>query len=133
MCGLFYFRPYPGLLAEEGSMAKHRFELGANPAICQKWEEREYGWGERPDGFSLHLSYDGLSRFVQEYWDGMPDEVQSEYSIPLGMPYDIGVSDEVYKDLQEAGTGLRYYESNYPGSGGVDGWLPAPPNDIPND
>lgn len=99
-------------------------ELGPNAAICQKWEESERGWGTRPDGFSLHLSMDGLRQFVKAYWDRMPDTPPDEYSRPDGQPYPVGVSDDTIEEIRAAGDGLRYYNNDYPGSGGIDGWLP---------
>ncbi|HTE58645.1 MAG TPA: hypothetical protein VK694_07965 [Verrucomicrobiae bacterium] len=103
---------------------RKQIEEGPNPAICQKWEETERGWGERPDGFSLHLSLDGLRRYIKAYWDRMPDQAPSEYSRPNGTPYSVGVSDEVAAQIEASNDGLRFYESHdYPGSGGIDGWM----------
>lgn len=99
-------------------------ELGSNPVICQKWEESERGWGRRPDGFSLHISYDALRRYIKTYWDGMPDVAPDEYSCPDGTAYPVGVSDEVYQAVQ-SGDGIRYSSNtNYPGSAGLEGWMP---------
>ncbi len=107
-------------------MVLKEIEAGTNQTICQKWEESERGWGERPDGFSLHLSFEGLHRYLTEYWDEMPDEVPDEYSRPCGTPYPVGVSDEVVDQIEEAGGSLRFFEFQcytYPGSGGIDGWM----------
>jgi len=106
-------------------MDRQRIEEGPNPAICQKWEEIEVGWGDRPDGFSLHLSMEGLKIYVQNYWDGMPDRRPAEYSAPCGTPYEVQVSDTVVRQIQEAGDGLRFSQHmyEYPGSGGTDGWI----------
>jgi hypothetical protein len=98
-------------------------ELGPNPVICQKWEESERGWGTRPDGFSLHLSYGGLAAYIRRHWDSLPDEAPDEYERPDGTPYPVGVSDAVVEELKAAGGDQRYYNGYaYPGSGGVDGW-----------
>lgn len=106
-------------------MNRNQIELGPNPVICQKWEESEKGWGTRPDGFSLHLSLEGLRKFIKDYWDGMPDEAPDEYSRPDGTPYPLGVSDEVLAQIEEAGGNKMYPSSfGYPGSGGIDGWIP---------
>lgn len=100
-------------------------KLGGNEVICQKWEEIERGWGSRPDGFSLHLSFDSLKRYIQAYWDNMPDIAPDEYSQPDGHPYPVGVSNEVYLDIVENEDGKRYYSGvKYIGSAGIDGWLP---------
>lgn len=69
---------------EEELYMKKQIELGAIEAHCQKWEESEEGWGVRPDGFSLHLTKEGLKRYINEYWDSMPEEIPAEYSRPCG-------------------------------------------------
>lgn len=105
---------------------KQQIELGPNEAICQKWEESEKGWGTRPDGFSLHLSYEALAKFITAHWDELPDEVPEEYSRPSGTPYPVGVSDTVFAMLRATGGSLLFSANyDYPGSGGIDGWLPS--------
>lgn len=97
---------------------------GSYEAVCQKWEEKERGWGSRPDGFSLHLTDQHRKQYIQEYWDSMPDYAPDEYEAPDGTPYSVVVSIEVYAELIALGS-LRYgsrYE--YPGNGGPDGWRP---------
>lgn len=78
--------------------------------VIQKWEESEEDWGERPDGFSLHLNLDDRNAFVKEYWDGMPDMVQSEYSRPYGKPYLGMVDDKVFARVEQSKNGIRTYE-----------------------
>jgi len=108
-------------------MGKKEIALGPNEVICQKWEERERGWGERPDGFSLHVSFEALKAYISRYWDTMPSEVPDEYSRPNGTPYPVGVSNEVYAEVVAMG-GLRFYaDYQYPGTAGLDGWMPARP------
>ena len=105
---------------------RQQIELGSNEAICQKWEESEKGWGTRPDGFSLHLSYDALHTYIKAYRDRLPDETPDEYSRPSGTPYPVGVSDTVIAMLRATGGSLLFNANyDYPGSGGIDGWLPA--------
>lgn len=100
-------------------------ELGSNEVICQKWEESERDWGRRPDGFSLHISFEALQRYIKDYWDGMPDTAPDEYSCPDGHAYPVGVSDKVYKKVVKSGLGKRYWsDTPYPGSAGIDGWMP---------
>ena len=100
-----------------------QIELGSNSVICQKWEESDLGW-TRPHGFSLHLSFEGLKRYIDEYWSGMPDNTPDIYSRPDGSPYPLGVSDELYRELVIA-EDIRFSdEFAAPGSAGIDGWLP---------
>ena len=97
---------------------KNQIETGANIAICQRWVEHEHGWGNRPDGFSLHLSVEGLLRYIKDYWDSMPKKMPAEFSAPAGTPYEVGVGDGVVEELKLAGDGLRFYtDYGYPGSG----------------
>lgn len=104
---------------------KKQIELGPVPVVCQKWEESELGWGLRPDGFSLHLTFDGLKGYIKSYWASMPDEAPETYSRPSGKPYPVGVASSVERLLVENGGSLRYGEEyQYPGSGGIDGWMP---------
>jgi hypothetical protein len=51
------------------------------------WIESERGWGTRPDGYSLHVSEAEAKRYVDEYWDGMPDDPPDEYSRPDSEPF----------------------------------------------
>lgn len=85
--------------------------------VVQKWEESERGWGVRPDGYSVHPNGAALKRYVSAYWAGMPNQAPDEYSRPSGTPYVTELEvDFAGKD------GIRYWQNNYPGSGGVDGW-----------
>jgi hypothetical protein len=90
--------------------------------IVQKWTESERGWGTRPDGYSLHLSEVHLKRYVEEYWARMPNSVPDEYSYPDGTPYTFEADAETYEKVKASSNGIRSYERNYPGSGGIDGW-----------
>lgn len=44
------------------------------------WTESERGWGQRPDGASLHLTQDDAKVYLKEYWDRMPVDVPHGYS-----------------------------------------------------
>lgn len=46
------------------------------------WTEFERGWGQRPDGYSIHLTREDAKRFIDVYWASRPDEVPDEYSKP---------------------------------------------------
>lgn len=97
-------------------------QTGDYEVVCQKWEEKERGWGSRPDGFSLHIDEAQRARYVQEYWDSMPDQAPDDYEAPDGTPYAVGVGIEVYAELVVLGS-LRYAADYlYPGNGGPDGW-----------
>ena len=80
------------------------------------WEETERGWGTRPGGCSLHLSEEDSKRFVQAYWDGMPDSVPDEYSRPTSTPSHLFgktvkayVSNRLYKQIKASKRGIRLW------------------------
>lgn len=72
-----------------------RTETGKPVVMCQLWEEIEVGWGERPDGFSLHVSLADRNAAVQEHWDALPAVCPAEYEAPIGEPFWAEVSWEV--------------------------------------
>jgi len=49
-----------------------------------RWEEIEVGWGERPDGYSVHECPAAGMAYVDAYWASMPERRPSEYSAPAG-------------------------------------------------
>lgn len=96
--------------------------------VVQKWEESERGWGTRPDGYSVHLTDDDRQAYIDEYWASMPDEAPAEYSRPHGTPYEAEIAPDKREDFLAEITdkkGLRFYDRNYPGDGGPDGWIPV--------
>lgn len=94
--------------------------------VVQKWEESERGWGTRPDGYSIHRHEYNRQSYISDYWNKMPrDEVPDEYERPCGTPYEAEVSDTEYEEVCASKFGVRRYNNNYPGSGGIDGWLPS--------
>lgn len=76
--------------------------------VYQTWVESERGWGTRPDGYSIHLSLDDRDRFIQEYWDSLPDEVPDEYSLPYGDAKPYSVNQKTFMRLQEAKEEQRF-------------------------
>ena len=80
--------------------------------VVQRWTESERGWGQRPDGYSVHRSHVDRDAFVQAYWDSMPDETPDEYSRPEGSP--VVVRAAVSADLESAmlaDRGARVWQS----------------------
>jgi hypothetical protein len=77
--------------------------------LRQDWLESERGWGQRPDGYSLHLTRVDVRQFVNEYWDRMPDEVPDEYSRPRGEPFLVDVDDVTYLAVKASKNGTRHY------------------------
>jgi len=73
--------------------------------LCQPWWEKERGWGERPDGWTMHASQEDRKAFIASYWERMPDKVPDEYSYPNGDGFVIEVDKEIYKNVCD-GTGI---------------------------
>lgn len=57
-------------------------------AWVQQWTESERGWGQRPDGFTVHRTRADLLQYIADYWARMPDEAPDEYSRPDGKPFE---------------------------------------------
>jgi hypothetical protein len=36
--------------------------------VMQRWYESERGWGQRPDGCSLHLTEQDRAAYCKKYW-----------------------------------------------------------------
>jgi len=99
-------------------------DVSTHEVICQKWSESESGWGQRPDGYSLHLTEEDRERFVKEYWDSMPDRsegIPDCYTFPDGTAYTCAVDDDIFAGVQARDCGLRC-SGPHP-AGGKDGWL----------
>lgn len=80
--------------------------------LVQKWFESERGWGQRPDGWSLHRNREELDAYVKTYWGSMPSAVPDEYSAPDGEPrvYPGSVfTDEQIAKLDESTNGARFW------------------------
>jgi hypothetical protein len=69
----------------------------------------ERGWGQRPDGYSLHLTESDRKQYIKDYWDKMPDEVQDEYSRPEGSPERIDVDETLHAQVKASKNGLRFW------------------------
>ena len=111
----------------EEKVALHQYgeaPVGMYLLVCQKWEEVEVGWGERPDGYSLHLSLEDLESFVASHWEKWPDKLPAEYSQPCGTPFECPVDYETYRQVQESPRGFLY-EGHAPFDPCIDGWCPG--------
>lgn len=67
--------------------------------VYQSWLETERGWGQRPDGFTLHRNEEEHQEFVRNYWSEMPTPTPEEYSRPDGDPVAIWIPDDVHARL----------------------------------
>ncbi len=82
--------------------------------VAQDWEERERGWGSRPDGKTIHLTKTDCEAYCKEYAKNQDDSykkdggvgVPDEYSCPVGNPYNMGVNTEIYEQLKQSKNGI---------------------------
>jgi hypothetical protein len=79
------------------------------PVIVDSWTESESGWGQRPDGYSLHLNKEAHKAFVKAYWDSQPKgPTPAEYSRPDHSLRVLDVTLEAYQKLKQLeGEGVR--------------------------
>ena len=98
------------LLKEEKieKVAPKEKEPRTKEVLYMSWSESERGWGQRPDGYSFHLTEGDRVSFVEEYWKGMPEgPAPDEYSRPDDNPRRIKVTEKVYKKIKRSKFGLR--------------------------
>jgi len=73
----------------------------AKQAILVEWTESERGWGQRPDGYSVHLNQQAAVDYIQSYQDKLPVTVPNVYTRPDDKHnwQTIKVSDELYAKI----------------------------------
>lgn len=83
--------------------------------LAQNWLERERGWGQRPDGHTIHLTKEDLKAYVDGYikTHHTSAEVPDEYTSPEGKPKLVKVTEAVYQRLLEA-KDKEVSEDDYP-------------------
>jgi hypothetical protein len=79
--------------------------------LCQPWWESERGWGQRPDGFTLHASFEDHKRFTEDHWKkqkayfaerGLPEgHVPDAYTFASGDPFVVEVDEETYRAVTD--------------------------------
>lgn len=77
------------------------------PAV--RWTESEAGWGQRPDGFTVHRDEAEVKRYIDAYWAAEKARntsgiTPSDYSFAETGFYMIGVSRSLFDAVQENGT-----------------------------
>ncbi len=78
-------------------------------AVVQLWRKSWYGADAGPDGFSLHLSEADRKAYVDAYFDGMPEQLPEEYSIPTEKHYAIEVSIVTLTIIAAGRRGIRCF------------------------
>lgn len=76
--------------------------MSTHTIVIQHWTEYERGWGNRPDGISVHLTLEDRDKFVTGYnarWNSGPN-TPDEYSVASGDPKPHTVSEAVFEGLK---------------------------------
>lgn len=56
-----------------------------------EWTYRDSWSGPEPDGYTYHVDLATARKYIQDYWDGMPESVPECYSSP-GAPLIVEVN-----------------------------------------
>lgn len=90
--------------------------------VCQPWVEYERGWGNRPDGYSLHLSEEDRNKFVEGFniIFNNKEHAPDEYSVAQGKPFvtevDMDMHDTLVQNIaSEHSHEFFKYGQAYPG------------------
>lgn len=73
-----------------------------NTVICQKWGESEQGWGQSPNGYSLHLTVKERDKYVKCHNKSLPEMTPKVYDYAVGEPYEVKVGDRKYTMLKKS-------------------------------
>lgn len=71
--------------------------------LIQNWEEKERGWGSRPDGFTIHLSREQHAAYVKDYYakhNNLPS-APDEYTCVDGEPIFVDVPIMLFNQIAE--------------------------------
>lgn len=76
------------------------------------WTESERGRGQRPDGYSLHISKTLADNYISEHWERMRGiygiDIPDEYSFP-DTPKLNEVDEKTFKEVKLKGS-VRYWK-----------------------
>lgn len=72
---------------------------GVHIVYAQEWEERERGWGARPDGYTLHLDFQAADAYVKSVYAGRGDDAPDEYDAAVGSPKLVHVTPATYAEV----------------------------------
>jgi len=81
---------------------------------CQPWLESERGWGQRDDGYSIHLNEADIQTFHKQHIKGWPAETPDVYDRPVGQPYLAWVDAKTYAAVRKSRMGIRSYSNVLP-------------------
>jgi len=79
--------------------------------IMETWTESESGFGQRPDGVSLHLTRDDYDAYVKDFWHGKGGGAPAIYTREDGNTTVVNVGQKLYNEIKNTKNGLRLWES----------------------
>ena len=93
----------------EGADTAESLEQRTYVVIRKNWIESERGWGQKPDGYSLHLTEQDLDQFVKEHWAEWPDEIPDWYYGPdiMSSPRPFEVDEKTYNEIKKSKNGIK--------------------------
>lgn len=80
-------------------------------AIGQQWEESEAGWGNRPDGYTLHVDKDAHKTFLDADTKKKEEDFKKTGVVPecytrtSGAPFEVQLDDKTLEELKASKTG----------------------------
>lgn len=75
---------------------------GSVLVVCQEWFEHERGWGVRPEGHTLHLTFEARDAFVDGYnkeYNNLPSAPDEYVEGSSTEPFLVAVREDVYDQL----------------------------------
>lgn len=81
--------------------------------FAQLWLESERGWGQRPDGTTLHLSVEDAKTYIDNYnkTHNTAATAPDEYTRATGEPFTVQVDKKVYAELEKSKNYGIWYEA----------------------
>lgn len=108
-----YEQAYKEYLEREGKLESmcedEKEETRTYVVIRKNWIESERGWGQKPDGYSLHLTEEDMKEFIREHWAEWPDKVPDWYYGPdiMSSPRPFEVDEKTYNEIKESEHGIK--------------------------
>lgn len=98
--------------AFEVTEAPESLEQRTYVVIRKGWIESERGWGQKPYGYSLHLTEEDMKAFIEEHWSAWPDEAPEWYYGPdiMSSPRPFEVDEKTYQEIKKSRNGIRKQE-----------------------
>lgn len=82
-------------------------------AVLITWIESERGWGQSPDGCTIHLNEKDYKDYLTEYNADLPDEVPEAYSRPEGGLRKVVISEKLHERLLASDNGICLWEKEF--------------------